>query len=163
MSYVCSCCGQTHDGLPDLAFDRPIYAFQVPEAERASRVRLDEDTCVIDDEDFFIRGVIEIPVHGRTDAFGIGAWVSQKRENFETYVANFDTPDIGPFFGWLSNDLRFGGISSLNLKTRAEFLGNGLRPRIVIEPTEHPLARAQQDGLELDAVWTFVHAHIGTA
>ena len=24
-----------------------------------------------------------------------------KKENFETYRANFDTPDIGPFFGWL--------------------------------------------------------------
>jgi hypothetical protein len=162
MSYLCSCCGRIHDGLPDLAFDRPVYAFQVPESERVSRVRLDEDTCVIDDEDYFIRGVIEIPVRGQGDVFGIGAWVSQKRENFEAYVANFDTKDIGPFFGWLSNELRFGGVSSLNLKTSTEFLGNGLRPRFILEPTDHPFSRAQQDGLGLDAIWTLVHDQTGT-
>lgn len=162
MSYICSCCGATHDGLPDVAFDQPAYVRDVPRDERDERVRLDPDRCVIDGEDCFIRGVIHIPVHGSPEALGIGAWVSQKRENFETYAAHDDSPDIGPFFGWLSNAFDFGGEPALNLKTLAHFRGGGLRPSLEIEPTDHPLAKAQREGISLDEAWTFVHGHLGT-
>lgn len=161
MSYVCSCCGQTHEGLPDLAFDRPVYASDVPESEREQRVQLDSDLCIVDDEYYFVRGIIEIPVHGQDETFGIGAWASQKRENFETYREHFDTPEIGPFFGWLSNDLVFRGESTLSLKTMVHFRGQGLRPRIELEPTEHALAVAQQDGISLDEAWALVHQAYG--
>ena len=140
MSYVCSCCGQTHEDLPDLALDRPAYVGAVPEAERAKRVRLDDDLCIIDEEHHFIRGLIEIPVHGQVETFGIGVWVSQKPENFRTYVEHFDSAEIGPFFGWLSNEFYFGGTSTLNLKTMAHFRGGGLRPGIELDMTDHPPA-----------------------
>lgn len=158
MTYVCSCCGKTHDGLPDLAFDRPAYVKDVPEQELEKRVDLGTDLCVIDDEHYFIRGVIEIPIQGHHEHFGIGVWVSQKKENFMTYKKNHDSDTIGPFFGWLSNEFMFRGVPTLSLKTMAHFRSGGERPRIVIEPTEHPLATAQGEGLTLDEAWTLVHA-----
>ena len=161
MSYLCSCCGQTHEGLPDLAFDRPAYAHDVPEEERAERVWLDDDLCVIDEEYYFIRGLIEIPVHGQDETFGIGAWVSQKPENFHTYVEHFDSAEIGPFFGWLSNEFAFGGEPTLNLKTRAHFRGGVLRPSIELEATDHPLAVAQREGISLDEAWMLIHRYLG--
>jgi hypothetical protein len=158
MSYVCSCCGEVHDDLPDLAFDKPAYLTDVPESEHGLRLKLSEDLCVVDDEFHFIRGVIEIPIHDQNETLGIGVWVSQKQENFIAYKNNFDTPNIGPFFGWLSNDFVYGGERTLNLKTMAYFRGQGLRPRIEIEPTDHPLAWAQKDGVSLDEAWVFIHA-----
>ena len=160
MSYVCSCCGQTHEDLPDLAFDKPAYAHDVPEKQRAERVRIDDDFCVVDEQHYFIRGLIEIPLQGQTETFGIGAWVSQKPENFWTYVEHFDSAEIGPFFGWLSNDFTFGGVSTLHLKTMVHFQGKGLRPKIELEPTDHPLAMAQQAGLSLGEAWSFVHEYL---
>lgn len=159
MSYICSCCGQQHDELPHVCFDQPVYAQQVPEEERTERVELNSDLCIVDD-DYFIRGVIEIPVHGQTDRFGIGVWISQKPENFQTYAEHFDSDEIGPFFGWLSNDFDFGGVSILSLKTMAHFRGNGLRPSIEVESTNHPLAIAQRDGMSLDEAWAFVHGYL---
>jgi hypothetical protein len=120
------------------------------------------DTCILDGESFFIRGVIEIPILGSSDRFGIGVWVSQKQENFRRYVENFNSDEIGPFFGWLSNEITFYQPSTLTLKTMAHFRGGDLRPSIVVEPTEHPLAMDQHHGIRLDRAWQIVH-HYGFA
>jgi hypothetical protein len=107
MSYRCSTCGELHTDLPHVGMDKPDYYWTVPEEERAARTEVTSDTCIIDDQDFFIRGVIEIPVHDYSEVFGFGAWVSLKRENFHRYLENFDSSDIGPFFGWLSTSISF--------------------------------------------------------
>src|SRR6516225_4092162 len=107
MSYRCSVCGKEHDDLPDIGADKPDQWFGIPEKERKRRVKLTADTCVIDNEDYFIRGVVEIPIHEQEEPFGFGVWVSQKRENFEKYLANFDSDKIGPFFGWLCTRIAY--------------------------------------------------------
>src|SRR5689334_4914053 len=106
MAYQCRTCGAVHEGMPDIGFQWPDPYFDVPESERSDRIWGSPDACVIDDEDFFIRGVILIPIRDTEEQLGLGVWVSQKRENFETYMNNYDTPKIGPFFGWLSNRLK---------------------------------------------------------
>src|SRR5688572_1647140 len=112
MAYRCATCGEIHDSVPDLAFQWPDPYFGVPEPERKERVRATSDVCAIDDEDFFMRGVILIPILGLSEQFGLGVWVSQKRENFQAYLDNFDTPAIGPFFGWLSSTQRIPGCGT---------------------------------------------------
>jgi len=158
MSYRCLVCGELHEGLPDIGLDKPDYWWSVPEQERDRRVVLyGSDACVIDDEDFFIRGVIEIPVHSYPESFGFGVWVSQKRENFYTYLDNFDSDEIGPFFGWLSTNIDYFEVETLSLKTMAHFRGQNLRPRIELDSIDHPLAIAQRDGITLDKAWDIVH------
>ncbi|MBT8398891.1 MAG: DUF2199 domain-containing protein [Rhodothermia bacterium] len=160
MSYVCSCCGKTHKGLPDVGFDQPALALDVPDHERDLRVSLGSDLCVVDDEHHFVRGVIEIPVADYASSLGIGAWVSQKAENFQLYAGRPDSSSIGPFFGWLSNDVGFGDQSSLHLKAMVHYRDGSQRPFIELEPTVHPLSVAQREGITLDAAWTFVHKWI---
>ena len=157
MSYQCQTCGNVHDGLPDIGFRWPDPYFDVPEAEREHRIRATTDTCVIDEEDYFIRGVILIPVYGKSESFGLGVWVSQKRDNFETYLQNFDSPSIGPFFGWLSNRLRFYERDTWALKTMAKFQGNNQRPLIEVLPSDHPLYADYSRGITLDRAWQYVH------
>ena len=161
MTYTCSCCGEVHGDLPDLSYDRPSYASDVPDDEFDERVKLNEDLCVVDDEHYFIRGVLKIPIHENDQDLGFGVWVSQKEENFETYLENYDTADIGPFFGWLSNELNFLGESTLNLKTMAHFQGDGQRPLIELDESDHPLSVAQRNGIDLDEAWKIVHDYLG--
>lgn len=157
MSYTCKTCGEIHEDLPDIGVDKPDYWWGVPEEERDERIELTEDTCIIDDEDFFIRGVIEIPILNENRRFGFGVWVSQKKENFYKYIENSDSERIGPFFGWLSTNISFYQPETLLLKTMARFRGNGLRPTIEVEPTEHPLALDQHNGISLGKAWEIVH------
>ena len=118
---------------------------------------LTEDLCVTEGTDYFVRGVIQIPVHEFSEAFGWGVWVTHKKENFETYRDNFDSADIGPFFGWLSTEISFFPSSTLNLKTTAHYRGGKLRPLISVHECDHPLFRQQADGISLAEAWKIVH------
>jgi hypothetical protein len=157
MSFRCTVCGKLHDDLPDIAADKPDHWWGVPEEERGRRIQLASDTCIIDGEDHFIRGVLELPIHDHPQRFGFGVWVSQKRENFQTYLRHPDSADIGPFFGWLCTRIAYYPPDTLMLKTRAHFRGGNLRPAIELEPTDHPLAVDQREGITLAKAWEIVH------
>ena len=159
MAFRCATCSDIHEALPHIAFDRPHYAWGVPEAERAARVLLTPDHCVIDGQDFFIRGVLELPLVDAAGSLGYGVWVSQKRENYERYCAEPDSDAIGPFFGWLSSELRGYPASTLNLETMAHFQGPKLRPKIVVRPGDHPLALEQVRGITEARAWEIVHGY----
>ena len=163
MLYQCQVCGETHRGPPDIGFVWPDSYFAIPESERSTRIRGTSDTCAIDEAEFFIRGVILIPIHGQNDDFGIGVWASQKRENFEAYLGNFNSADIGPFFGWLSNRMPFYDQDTWALKTMVRFLGNDQRPLIELEPSGHPLYTDYAKGISLSRAWEYAHwrAHRG--
>lgn len=160
MNYRCATCGEPHEDLPDIGVDYPDQYWDVPEEERKSRIKFTSDTCIIDDEHFFIRGVIEIPIHDYPESFGFGAWVSQKRENFYTYLENFDSDEIGPFFGWLCTNIDYYAEDTLSLKTMAHFRGKRLRPSIELEQTEHPLAVDQRAGISLEKAWEITHFYL---
>jgi len=160
MTYQCKICGETHNGLPDIGYKWPDPYFGVPESDRDSRVRATSDTCVIDEEDYFIRGIILIPVHGEEQQFGLGVWVSQKQENFNAYLANFDSPEIGFFFGWLSTSLPFYSVDTWAMKTMDHFQGKGQRPLIEPEAADHPLYADYSQGISLEKAWEYVHWNI---
>lgn len=149
MRYVCACCGQTHEGSPGLGSVAPLYYYWVPETERQARCRLDADTCVVDDEFFFVRGCLVIPILGEAEPFIWGLWVSLSRVNFEHFRDPRPGGPTGPFPGWLSASLK-GYPETENLRTRLHRSAEGDRPLIEIEPTDHPLAVEQRSGITLD-------------
>jgi hypothetical protein len=160
MSYTCGTCEKPHDDLPDIASDRPDYWWSVPEEERERRIELTSDTCIVDREHYFIRGVIQIPIHGSKESFGFGVWVTQKDANFQKYLENFESAEIGPFFGWLGTRLTCYPEDTLSLKTRAHFRGGKLRPAIELEPSDHPLSIDQREGISLARAWEIVHHYL---
>ena len=61
--FECATCGEYHVGMPSFGWDYPVQYLLVPEEERDRRVELSSDACVIDEQWFFVRGCLEIPVH----------------------------------------------------------------------------------------------------
>lgn len=146
-SYTCSCCGQVHEGIPDLAFAHPHQYHVLAEAERADAM-CNEDFCRIGN-DGFIRGVLRIPVHGLNRYFGYGVWVSLSAEHFQRYAATFDEPAVeqgNSWFGWLCNRIP-GYPDTLLLKTHVRLRPHPDRPDVELEPTDHPLALEQHRGI----------------
>ena len=45
----------------------PDYLLRIPEAERYARTRWTEDRCVIDEQDFFVRACMEVPIVGASE------------------------------------------------------------------------------------------------
>ena len=161
MGLKCSICGETHEDLPHIGSPSPYY--WADEFAKDSNSLLTEDLCIIEDRDFFVHGVIEIPVWDYEYEFGWGVWVSHKKENFQVYREKFDTPDIVPFFGWLSTIIDYFPESTLELKTMAHYRGGGLRPRIVLDESDHPLYYQQRDGISLSEAWKIVHYYEKTS
>ncbi len=158
--FKCTSCNAWHEGMPTFAADAPLYFYSVPTEQRGSRCVLGSDTCVVDRKQFFVRGCLEIPVQGESDPFIWGVWVSVSKERFGDFAACFDAPKrshIGPFFGWLSAELPLYPTTE-NLKTRLHLRDNGVRPYIELEPTDHPLAMEQRNGISVARV-AEIYAH----
>jgi hypothetical protein len=152
--FKCTSCDEWHEGMPTFGADAPLYLYGIPAEEGTSRCVLEADTCVVDQEHFFVRGCLEIPVQDETEPFIWGVWISLSRKSFEDFVACFDAPKrshVGPFFGWLSTELALYP-STENLKTRVHLRDDGIRPYVELEPTNHPLAIEQRNGISADRV-----------
>ena len=130
------------------AADAP-WKMMVSESEVDERVRSTEDTCIVDGEAFFLRGHIEVPLQGADETLAYNVWCSLSRASFEGVLERWDDArrhEAAPVFGWLSTELS-PYPSTLNLKALVHQRRKGLVPLIELEPTEHPLAVEQRDGI----------------
>lgn len=156
--WLCPCCGESHQGLFDIACDKPDF-WQGPEEQSpnsevlTSDNVLTEDFCILNGEHFFVRCVLRLPIIGTTDEhFAFGVWATLSKENFDIYLDAFDagnSEDLGPWFGWFSNKLP-GYPDTLNLKCQVYPQGDRQRPHIMLETTDHPLAIEQRLGITFD-------------
>ena len=146
-TFRCSCCGEDHSGTPDWAFDEPFQYHALSAAERED-ARLTSDFCEIG-EDRFVRGLIPLRVGEEEAGFCFGVWVSLSQANFERYQVQYEkrtAEQDAPWFGWLCNRIP-GYPDTLNLKTHVVLQPDGTRPHILLEPTAHPLAVEQRQGI----------------
>lgn len=154
--YTCRCCGTFHEELPmSYASPVPDYCYEIPEEEQAKRIEMNEDLCIVDDEHFFIRGCIEIPVADGDGPFIWDVWVSLSEVNFDKTTKYWNKKrreqKLEPMFGWLSTSLPLYP-ETLNLKTNVHTRAVGVSPFIELEPTDHPLAIEQQEGITMERI-----------
>jgi hypothetical protein len=162
-AFECATCGKVHEGSPSYGFSSPWYYAQLSEPDRAN-ASLSDDTCTITDEghtDYFVRAVVEVPIHGVEDGFLWGVWVSLSKASFDRYVATYNDPDESDtYFGWFSNRLPFYP-DTIGLKTQVHPRKGGLRPFLEIERAGHPLAEDLADGISVERAQhiaeTFIH------
>lgn len=143
----------------DLAYERPAQFYAVLEDERSSRIKSTDDLCTIDGRDFYVRGVLEVPVVDHDDEFHWGVWAQVERADFERYVQAWgdDTEDaMEPFDGRLANRVRaYRDSEGLRITVRPR--GGGTRPALLVRDDGHPLARDQREGITLTIAhhWVF--------
>jgi len=152
-AWTCSSCGETHTGLPALAFAAPLAWEELSPDERAASV-LEPDWCEIrrkDGEYFYVRGTFEIPIRDWAEPLEFGVWSSLSAANFRRYLDLFDDPvrvDEPAYSSWFGNQLP-GFPDTLNLMAWVETHSLDLRPRVVLHEQDHPLVTAVDEGIEL--------------
>jgi hypothetical protein len=150
-SNVCSICGQPHQGAPlSWGPDAPLMWTALPETERTRRGELGTDQCVIDDQYFFIRGRIEIPVTDTGDVFAWLVWVRVSADNF-TSISDLWTvagrEKESPLYdGCLANELSSYSQATLDLAVRVHTRSVGERPFIEVIG-DHQLGDEQRNGI----------------
>jgi hypothetical protein len=150
-SFKCSCCGKIHEGSPSCGFRAPDpYLEQTREVQEAGS--LSSELCRYTDADgehFFVRACLEVPIHGVSEPFVWGVWVSLSQKSFDRYVETYDQPDISEsYFGWLSNYLPYYP-KTYALKTRVHPRAGRIRPFLIPERTEHPLTVDFHEGIAI--------------
>lgn len=156
--FECATCGGSHQGIPSFGWDYPVQYLAIPEAERDARVMLSDDVCVIDDEWFFIRGCLEIAVHGYQQPLNYGVWLSLSGPSYTRYAQVFDDIDRRSgtkFFGWLCTAVP-GYPDTQLLKTTVHVRPWPTRPYVELEANDHPLAIEQRRGVSAARVQQIV-------
>lgn len=138
--FECSSCGEIHEGAPSVAFGAPDDYVAIPESQRGNDTWLSSDFCVVEGRDRYIRCTLEIPIRDYHEGFLWGVWISVSERNFEDYRNNFsDDGYHGRYVGWLGN--RLPGYPDTREVVGAALLnGDGQRPTIEPEPSDHPLS-----------------------
>lgn len=134
----------------------PIEVMDIPEDERPGRVWLDADICAIDDRQFFVKGLLDIPIQGVKEPLSWGLWVAQTEEELNAYEDTRGTDQAGVVTqGQIT--VTMPGYFELdqngeNYRLDCELIGqrSGLRPIINLLPSEHILYRDHKFGISWD-------------
>jgi hypothetical protein len=164
LRWKCGSCEEWHTGAClDFSYAAPYYWRQDYEkvnprdpefGTEIPETFLNEDYCAIENQHFFVRGLIHLPIIGSAETFCWGVWGSLSRENFEKLLLTFDDTDraeLREMFSWLSNQID-GYPDSLNLKMYAHIQEPGSRPVFELEPTDHPLSQEYHHGIAAERV-----------
>ncbi len=159
MSWTCHICGVEHADIP-LCFgiESPWRAL-VPDKEFDRRVELNSDQCVVDEQHFFIRGHIEIPIHDYPEPLAFSVWSSLSESSFLHMCERWEAPDRAsdpPYFGWLCSPIAFYP-STIHLKLSVQSRSAGHTPLFIVEPTHHPLVLDQHNGISIERWHQIAH------
>lgn len=161
--FQCKCCGVWHEELPTAyGAEAPVLFYQLSEKDQQTRVERTEDACIIFGEPsaYFIAGNLEIPIIGSEEPFVWTVWVSLSESSMQRTHEHWETPgreNDPPCFGWLSTILPMYP-ETLHLKTMVHTRPVGQRPFVELEPTDHPLAVEQREGISWDRVQEIAEA-----
>jgi hypothetical protein len=158
-NWRCQICEVVHTDLP-LCFgiEAPWRAI-LPESEFKKRVTLTPDQCIVDGNQFFIRGHIEIPIHDYPEPLAFSVWSSLSERSIRHMGERWESPDRAsdpPYFGWLCSSIAYYP-STLHLKLAVQSRASGLTPLFTLEPTDHPLAIDQHNGISIQRWHDIAH------
>lgn len=154
-AFRCARCDELHEGSPSFGFNAPDHYANLSDEQKEQLGWLSDDLCTItrgDHTDFFIRTVLDVPIHGVDEPFSWGVWVSVSAQSYERYVATYDAPVEGDgFFGWVCNAIP-GYPNGEHLAADVFVQLHGLRPKLRLQTGTggtHPLIAEQHNGISV--------------
>jgi hypothetical protein len=167
LRWKCGSCDEWHSGpCLDFGYDSPQHWTTEHEnaskkfrllpswSKKNSETFLTADYCAIEDRDFFVRGIIHLPIIGAAETFRWGVWGSVSRENFNKLREMDGNPsrtEPPAMFSWLSSQLP-EYPDTLSLKMYAHVQESGMRPHFFLELTDHPLSQEYHHGITPERV-----------
>jgi hypothetical protein len=150
-SYICRCCGKEHVGIPfSFAADYPAPYANLSPDQRELRAVIGSDQCIIDQEKFFLRGCLEIPIQDSGEIFLWGLWALVWQKDFDEISDHWETKGreqrIGPYRARLANSISLYP-ETFNLPVTLRVKPVGERPVFVIDDEQHPLSVEQRTGI----------------
>jgi hypothetical protein len=147
----CTTWGRTHPiSESELSFKLPDIVFGLSEEDRNSRCRIGPDIVSLDDERFFIRGLLPLAVPGRERTYNVGVWGEVSAETFERIYELWNASEQHQeprMPGTLANKLPFHP-DTLGLAVSVQLTGPKSRPQFSVQAAEHSLYVEQLQGID---------------
>jgi hypothetical protein len=147
------------------AADFPDQYANMSSDDRENRCVIGSDQCVIDQQTFYVRGLLEIPVLQTDQVFLWGLWASVWEKDYdeisESWQEDGRETRHGPFTARLANKLSVYP-DTLNLRLTVRVQPVGERPLFIVNE-DHPLAAAQRKGMSMDDAQELVSYLLHTA
>jgi len=151
MGFVCSVCGAFHaERMLDTRMSLPDPIFSLDDDERERRAWLADDFAVLDDDRFFVRGLLELPIRDLQARFGYGTWIEVEGDAFRQLIEHWDDPDqFSPVEGTVANELA-PYVGTAGLAARLNPVSLDELPAVTLADSPHPLVADQQRGISTD-------------
>lgn len=151
--FFCLHCGKEHPGKFSFAADFPDPYANLKRDDRDARAAIGSDQCIVDGDQFYLRGCIELPIVGSDDVFLWGVWARVHEKDYDIIAEFWEIEGrerkIGPFKGRLANSLSIYP-GTINMKLQILIEPVGVRPRFVLEEPKHPFSIEQRAGLTIE-------------
>lgn len=155
-------CSHCNEELSEISYcfssNAPFHYLILNENDQR-KCEINNDLCVIESRDYFVRGNVEIPILGSENVFSWSVWSSLSEDNFyrTNELWNTVTRNQEPgYFGWFSTQLQVYP-DTINLRCEVQTREIGLCPVIIIEHSDHPLSLEQRNGISLERVIEINH------
>jgi hypothetical protein len=151
-SFHCPDCGEQHEIALCFGAEFPDYYYAIPPEARASRVEMEKSLCVIDEEHFFIRGHLVIPILDYPEPFILSVWTTLSKDSFVEVNTLWNDPErtkAKPYFGWLQTEPT-PFAPCLNIQTLVHTREVGAVPFVEVIEENHPLALDQTNGISIE-------------
>ncbi|MDX6485282.1 MAG: hypothetical protein QOF43_435 [Gaiellaceae bacterium] len=148
MGFVCSVCGEFHDErMLDIRLGLPDAIHALTDEEREKRAWLSDDFAVLDDEHFYVRGLLDIPIPELEARFGYGIWAEVTQEEFLQLMGRWNDPvQPEPLEAVLANELSpYAGTAGLRVLFRP--VSADRLPAVTLLDADHELVADQQRGI----------------
>jgi hypothetical protein len=151
MPFVCSVCGEHHDErLLDIRLGLPHDIHVLDDDARARRAWLADDFAVLDDERFFVRGLLELPIPGLDDRFAYGTWLEVSMADFQELMRRWhDEEQFAAVECTLANELE-PYRATVGLRATLRATAPDRLPAVELAAAAHELVRAQRAGITVD-------------
>jgi len=157
MGFQCSSCGNYHKEIPfAYGADAPYRYFDIPENELLNRCELTNDICIIDEKEFYIKGNLIISVENRED-FHWNVWVQITEQAFKKMEEEWTDENrflTGPYQGTIATSLKVYP-ETLGLLVNIHTQKVGIRPKVEVLESQHPLFYEQESGISTERVVSF--------
>jgi hypothetical protein len=152
LQFDCDVCAQRHDIPLNMGFSVPDVVNKLLPWEKESRCKYSEDWCIIDEQFYYIRGCLQVPIAGTNNIFSWGVWTTLSEEDFDRTMELWsdESRSAEPDYkGSLANTLpTYKETRTVNLAVRTRAVGD--RPLLLVTDEDHGLFNHQRQGMPME-------------
>lgn len=158
--YRCPCCDKEYDLPLCFGADVPAQYNLIRDEEKYDRIKIDKSWCVIDDERFFHRGRLTIPIIDNDEDLVYDIWATISQDDFCDRMDLWEDPERvkhAPYTGLLDSNILGYEEKVIGSEIVAIEQEPGYIPKIRLIDPNHPLTIDQQMGISLERAMEIVY------